>query len=433
MSAMPPLGAFSEALFVATALLAGVLTWFRPAYGLALVVLLDPFDFSHAAGPTTLGLPKAALAGFLLSLAVRRAPLRPLWGRAARPIAFGAVAILAATALAATQADYLSPAVREIVKALEYLAAFAGAVVAFSADPDERVVGIALALSAGVVALVALSQEVTGSSSALVLQGRVITRIAGPLEGPNQLAGYFDIVLPVLLALLVRSRLRWLAPVLGLCAIADVLTLSRAGILAAFIGCAIVVALGGEARRAKRYAAALGIVLLIVFLGLGAAGLLARFARFDSEGQMGGLGTRSELWRAALAMWRSHPWLGVGGGNYELELPRAGVTDAQTHANSLYLQSLAEGGLALFAAVTGTLAAALVVLRRAVSQSSLVLGAFAATAALALHQIFDLLVFFPKVGLLWWLVLGVGAAAANLRPGRAAQQVAPREASNLTA
>jgi O-antigen ligase len=429
---MPSLGAASEALFVLVALATAGLCWYRPAYALALLLALDPFDFSRAVGPTTLGLPKAALIGLLLGLAVRRAPLRPLRGPVAGPVALGALAIVIATSLAATQADYLSPALREIVKALEYLAAFAGAVVAVSADPDERVLGFALALSASAVALLALGQEFGGSTSALVIHGRVVPRIAGPLEGPNQLAGYFDVVLPVLLALMLRARLRVLAPALILCAVADVLTLSRAGILAGFIGCAAVVALGGEAGRVKRYAVVLGSVLLVVFLALGAMGLLQRFASFDSEGQMGGLGTRSELWRAALKMWLAHPVLGVGGGNYELELPRAGVTDAQTHANSLYLQSLAEGGLLLFAAVTGTLLAALVTLRRRVAGSALALGALGATLALALHQIFDLLVFFPKVGLLWWLVLGAGAASAAL-PAGLLQRVRRGDASKIAA
>jgi hypothetical protein len=35
-------------------------------------------------------------------------------------------------------------------------------------------------------------------------------------------------------------------------------------------------------------------------------------------------------------------------------------------------------------------------------------GVFAATATIALHQIFDYLWFFPKVGVFWCLLLGIG-------------------------
>ncbi len=415
---MPTVGAPAGALFVVVALAVGALTWIRPIYGLAALVLLDPFDLSRAIGPTTLSLPKAALIGFLVALAVRRTPLRPLWGEAVRPILIGAAATVAATALAATQADHLAPALREAGKAVEYLAAFAGAAVAFAADPDERLAGAAIAFAAVVVAALALVQEVTGAPSSLILHGRTFPRIAGPLEGPNQLAGYFDVAIPVLLALAVRGRFRLIAVALAVCICADVLTLSRAGILAGLVASAVVLLLGSAGARSRRYAVIFAVVAVLVFAGLGAFGQLSRFTSVGGEERGTGLGSRAELWGAAIVMWRAHPWLGVGGGNYELELPRAGVTDAQTHANSLYLQSLAEGGIVLFLATVGTLLAALAVLGRRAGEGGLVLGAFGATLALMLHQVFDLLVYFPKVGLFWWLILGAGAAAAagTLRP-----------------
>jgi hypothetical protein len=43
----------------------------------------------------------------------------------------------------------------------------------------------------------------------------------------------------------------------------------------------------------------------------------------------------------------------------------------------------------------------------------LIAGALAASTGFALHQFFDLLVFFPKVGELWWIVLALGAARVD--------------------
>jgi hypothetical protein len=40
-----------------------------------------------------------------------------------------------------------------------------------------------------------------------------------------------------------------------------------------------------------------------------------------------------------------------------------------------------------------------------------VLAALAATVALALHQTVDYLVFYPKVGGAWWLLIGIAAAS----------------------
>jgi len=44
-----------------------------------------------------------------------------------------------------------------------------------------------------------------------------------------------------------------------------------------------------------------------------------------------------------------------------------------------------------------------------------VVAALAASLALALHQIVDYLVFYPKVAAAWWLLLGIGAAAMTDR------------------
>jgi O-antigen ligase len=53
-------------------------------------------------------------------------------------------------------------------------------------------------------------------------------------------------------------------------------------------------------------------------------------------------------WQAALNMARSHPWLGVGLGNYELVYPSYSLInwhEALGHAHNYYLNIFAEGGL----------------------------------------------------------------------------------------
>ena len=122
-------------------------------------------------------------------LAARRAPLRPLRSPEIRPLLFGAIAIAVATALAATQADYRTPAIREILKALEYAVLFAAILVAFAADADGRPIDAALIAVTIVVALAALSQAFMGSApSGIYLTERVVLpRIAGPLPGPINL------------------------------------------------------------------------------------------------------------------------------------------------------------------------------------------------------------------------------------------------------
>jgi len=417
---MASLDPASAALFAAVGLAVAVATFRRPAYGIAALLIFDPFDYAHALGnlPTTLTLEKVALVGMVLGLAARRASVLPLIAPAIRPLGIGALAIVVATALAATQADYHAPALREILKAAEYAAIFAVVVVAFVNDPEERSIEAALVAVTIAVSLAALFQALAGGApSGIDIGGRVIPRIAGPLEGPNQLAGYYDVAIPFLLALVfARGRANAVLLVaLALAACADLLTSSRAGLGAALVAAAIVIAIARPHWRGLRLVTIVGVAAFALLGVLRAMGTLSRLWNFDEPNRPTGLGTRAELWNAAIVLWRRHPWLGVGGGNYELELPRAGVTDAQTHANSLYLQSLAEGGIVLFAATIGTLAAALVVMGRRASAVPFALGAFGATLALALHQVFDLMLFFPKVGSFWWIALSLGAGAIIIR------------------
>jgi O-antigen ligase len=122
------------------------------------------------------------------------------------------------------------------------------------------------------------------------------------------------------------------------------------------------------------------------------------------------LANRALLWQAAIDLWKSSPIFGVGAGNYEFDLARVGLPDVRTHANSIYLQSLAEGGVIMLCTTIGTFLTAIFTLAASGVRRPVVVGMLAATAALALHQIFDDLFFFPKVGSIYWLTLGVAVA-----------------------
>jgi O-antigen ligase len=147
---------------------------------------------------------------------------------------------------------------------------------------------------------------------------------------------------------------------------------------------------------------------------------LARFWDFQQSDYAGGVGTRSELWHAAWTLWLRHPIFGVGAGNFELEIPLTGLQGVRTHANSLYLQSLVEGGVFLFSATLWLVYTSIATFAREQLRSPFVLAAFAASIALALHQVIDLLTFYPKVGDEWWIAMGLGAAelAAAVGVGR---------------
>ncbi len=407
---VPSFGVYLVVLIAVT-----MMTRYRPSYGLFAMICADPFDFSRHLSLTTITIPKVVLLGVLAGLLTRRRSLRVLRDRPIRDIAAACAAILIATALTAIPGLYIDAVARETLKALEYLALFSVAALAYTADPDENLAWIAIALGVSVTSLLAFGQEFANAPSSAYVAARVIPRIAGPLEGPNQLAGYLDVGFAMLLARFAVRRTWATGGALVIGALADVLTLSRAGALGICFGAVAVIA--RVADRRTRVVVVTGFVgALAVAVGLLARlGALGRTFSIDDVDYHTGLGTRADLWSAAGHFFLTHPVLGIGAGNFELMLPSIGLLGVRTHANSLYLQSLAEGGLVLFAATIVAMVTAVRTLYLSRGYDSFAIGAGAATIALAIHQTLDDLTFFPKVGGFWWICLAIAAASVATR------------------
>ncbi|HTJ28795.1 MAG TPA: O-antigen ligase family protein [Candidatus Limnocylindria bacterium] len=395
-------------------LVVGVATYRRAALAPAALVLSDPFALSRYVGHTTLTTFKAALLGAFAALVVRRALVVPRAG-APRAIAIVLALLVLATALTVPHAAMRTAAVRETFKALEYAFAFLVAWWASRSDRDApRLLGIACACAIVLVALDA-TRDFVSPQSGIWIGGRPVLRLAGHLEGPNQLAAWLGISLPIVVATAESWPLLIAALTLGAAALA--LTLSRGGIAQALLslaGAIWVRKVGG-----RRVVAVTALAAAVALGGLAFAerseGALLHVTSTTSSLDQGGTGSRAILWHAALAMARAHPLLGVGAGGFEFALPRYGAPPrVRTQANSLYLEALADGGVVLLAA---TLAAALVpplVLLRTGRRSVVPFTIGIAGLALAAHGIIDDVTFYTKVGQLWWLVAGTGAAAAEL-------------------
>ena len=412
-----PVDAVTAAVYVACALVVGYLTRRRPALGVAALLVLAPFDVARYAGPTTITTLKAGLLGMFVALAFGRpdfAALRTFPVRAMLA-AFGFV--LAAIVLSAMHAQHLDAVARELLKNAEYLVLFFGAAIAYATDPDDRPFWRALEIVVVLVSCSALAEYALGAHNGIFLRGRPFPRIAGALEGPNQLAGYLGVAIPVLVARALVHRDRLLVCVIALAAITDMLTFSRAGLIGCFAGVVTVIVVlrrpGVFVWRLAAGAALVAIAGVVVALH---AGVPAGYFSLDQATQVADhLGNRAQLWRAAIALWRTSPLLGVGAGNYELDLAQVGLAGVRTHANSLYLQSLAEGGVVGLAATLTAFVTAIVVLARSGVRRPLVVGALGATVALAVHQVGDDMFFFPKVATAYWLVTGVGIAEIAAR------------------
>lgn len=400
---------FYVGFFIAVTLL----TLHRPAYGACTLAAVVPFALYQEAFGTTVSLPKVAALAVLLGLAAYRNAFAPIAERTPWRILTAGLLVLAATLISFVHATHTQPVIRESLKMAEYLLIFCAVVAAYRLDPDRRLFANTLLATALAVSILALLQEIVGAPSALLVNGHTLPRIAGPLEGPNQLAGYYDVAIPIALAFELQQPSRLARAALFFMIFADILTFSRGGIIGA---CAGIVTIAVALRSPLRAA--------LVPIGAGvAAGVAVMFSWgvvADSLGMIrwwnyestysGGVGTRPELWRAAITLWKQHPIFGVGAGNFELDIPLTGLQGVRTHANSLYLQALVEGGIPLIAATLWLIYTSIAAFVRERLESPFVVAALAGSVALALHQIVDFLTFYPKVGAQWWVIMALAAA-----------------------
>jgi O-antigen ligase len=417
----PHLGIAGVAVYAVLFAAVAFATSRKPVYGIAALILIDPFAFYQAIGPTTLTLSKVALAAAIAGLAIRGTSLRAFSAMPIRRLVAAVLLVAAAVAISIAHAAFVAPALRETLKWIEYAVILAVCALAYYEDPDDLVIRWAILIVTAAVIALSIPELYLGAHSGSIIAHTEVPRIAGPLEGPNQLAAYLGLMLPPILAYTLLQGRRW-AEIFVLAGgiIATVMSLSRGGIVALALALLLVAFFCARSKAAKvafgaAALAVLGAAAIAWRLVAGGIGLVTTTGHHHIEIQ-GGLGTRRDLWQAAVQLWRAHPLWGIGAGNYELVVGKLLRAPIKTHANSFYLQSLVEGGLLLLAATLFLIYTSLgTFIGRA--RTPLTIAALAASAALALHYILDLLVFYPKVGMEWMILLGLAAADLAISSG----------------
>lgn len=442
LGALWPLSAYAfSPLLLPAALVCGglaALVAYRPEYGIAAALAMAPFlDATVPTGtgsvsPFHLLLPvlSVGLAGFGLVWATER---REAFGRLE-----GAVGLFVAAAL---MSSILALDPSEAVNKTAILLTGAGiffAVILICRDRSRLVVvvgglllGLALASGHG-VAQAALG--VSGSVGFVTDSGRVVTRIQGYFEHPNQFGGFVALLVPLAVAALAtRASPAWLrllsAAALALAVPALVLSFTRGAIIGIVIGSLVWLAVV-RPRVAVVLAVALGISAFTV-----APDLLRE--RLTLEGHESEVTLRADIWNAALAIYGEHPVIGVGTGNFaeayarlpstlaggsQRRLLHGGQLLTPVAAQNLYLNVLAEMGTIGFIAFLALLIAAFQALyrgsrlRRDPLGRAICLGAGAGVTAFALHNLVDTTLFQPTA-LPFFAMVALAAQFVAIRAG----------------
>ena len=197
-------------------------------------------------------------------------------------------------------------------------------------------------------------------------QGEISHRVFGTFLGPNFLAGYLLLTLPLALACFVAARERLSRLLLGLGLFLQtaclLLTGSRAGVAMLFVVLLAWLFLLARARVLRPNARQVGIALALMFVAafLASVPLLLRVA--GGKPQLGGASIsaanvsaaadsqehsgkfRQYTWMGTMRMARANFLFGTGVGSYETAYPRYAQTGFTAHAHDSLLQWTAETG-----------------------------------------------------------------------------------------
>jgi len=111
---------------------------------------------------------------------------------------------------------------------------------------------------------------------------------------------------------------------------------------------------------------------------------------------------RLNYWQESLAIIKAHPFVGIGLGNFSLQMSR--------YAHNSYLQIWAEMGiLGLFSLIWFVFTVFKTCFKN-LAQTLYpreIAGLLAASVAFLIHNSLDFTFFLPEISLIWWVILGL--------------------------
>lgn len=251
-------------------------------------------------------------------------------------------------------------------------------------------------------------------------ESRGLMRASGSFGHPNQLAIYFELTTPLMVALAIylwKQRpesalgrqllsLRWVWFVAAGAGIAGLFfTQSRGGGVGMAAALATILLLGWPLLHLRSHvlmaisgaAMILGSVALIVVIASGSMTTDQRGVNVDT----GNFAVEERIahWTAGVEMARAHPFLGVGAGNYDLNFREETTTwrfrIGRGHAHNSYIQMLAQGGVITFAgyalliALIGLTIAQALDRAKTLATRALTVGVAGMSAGMLMHAVFE--------------------------------------------
>jgi O-antigen ligase len=267
--------------------------------------------------------------------------------------------------------------------------------------------------------------------------------LSGVYGNHNHMAGYLEMVIPLLLALfLTRTRTGvWWCVLLGtviMCTSGHILTLSRGGWIALVVSLtfmALVLMLHNRFRRKKLLALLFSSGVLLLLFILSGSDLFQRLLTIADDETVLGMGGRMIIWKGTLAMMKDYLAIGIGPGTFATVFPQyqpAGSTSRFYQVHNDYLHFLAELGV-LFLPLLGWFLFSLFKTGGQKLQSTsrqtwgIALGAMTGIVAILAHSFVDFNLHIPANAILFTILAALVVGGPVRRSVDATQIVADNE------
>ncbi|MCX6763626.1 MAG: O-antigen ligase family protein [Candidatus Moranbacteria bacterium] len=176
------------------------------------------------------------------------------------------------------------------------------------------------------------------------ISGQTILRATAVFPDPHMFSFYLGLLIPLALGMFLARKKAWLLAGFILMLAADILTFSRGGYLGLAAGFIFLIVLFWK-KISKNYKIAVIISASLIFLGVIIPNPVSNrfFSSFNlKEGSNQG---RLKMWKAAETVILDNPLLGVGIGNYPLEVKPSADYREPIYAHNTYLDIAAESGI----------------------------------------------------------------------------------------
>jgi len=236
------------------------------------------------------------------------------------------------------------------------------------------------------------------------ISGKTFLRATSTFPDPHMLALYLGMLLPLSAGLFLKTKNVFYLITFLIMLLADVLTFSRGGYLGLLIGgfFLLIVFWKKMTRKYKLFIFSFLAIIIMAFMIPGP--ISSRFNSIFNTSEGSNVG-RLDMWEKSWKVAENNPFLGVGIGNYPLELkPSAGYREPIT-AHNTYLDIAAETGIITALIWVALLISAIIIFLKKSKYDNFYLMAAVSLVIFAGHQIAETAIYSPVVLTLFVIIL----------------------------